>query len=102
MNTQDFAKCEYGLIRFYYSKILVTVQNYQYKEAKTIYSVFKNDIISYCPKYLANRYLFTVFSGMTRFRKMVTPICGFFEITRTFSLFLYIYTFVIRGKKIVD
>ena len=102
LDRQDYNKLEYGLIRFYYSKILVTVQNYSYKEAKNIYSVFNRDFVYYCPDYLNNEYIFKVLTGMTRVRKLVTPVCALLEITRLFSLFLLIYTRLTRGRRIVD
>lgn len=98
----DYERFEYGLIRIYYSKILVTVQNYSFKEAKDIYSVFNKDIKLFYPHYLRNRYLFRVYSGMTRFRKIVTPTCAFMEKTRTFDLLLLLFILFTRKNRIVD
>ena len=98
----DYDKFVYGLIRVYYSKILVTVQNYSYKKAKEIYLVFNSDLKMYYPEYLKNKYLLKEFSGMTMVRKIVTPVCALMEKTRTFSLFLMVYTFFTRNKRIVD
>ena len=102
LSEQDYAGYEYGLIRFYYSKLLVTVQGYSKKEVKDIYSVYNNAIIDYFPDYIKNEYLFKVFSGMTRVRKLVTPACAFMEKTGMFKGFLCIYAKFTGMKRIVD
>ena len=102
LNEQDYEKFEYGLIRFYYSKLLVTVQGYSKKEVKDIYFVYNQAINSFFPDYLNNRYIFSVFSGMTRVRKLVTPACAFMEKIKVIRLFLCIFAKYTKKKRIVD
>lgn len=102
LHGEQYEAFEYGIIRTYYGKVLLSTQGHPYKEALDIYDTYRSDILEFFPDYLKNRLILGTFIGFSLSRKMAVPACGLMEKLHLFRLFLRIYTSITRRRRIVD